>query len=184
MKREQLTELGLDKEQVDQVEKLFHQQEGKYKEKLEAQKALTEKAQGELAETKNALEEIKQKAKDNEDLQKIADQRLEQISELEDAIKTIKLDSVVNKALTEAGAKDLDLVKRLIKMEMIEEKDGTYTGIEEQITELLEGETSALLFNGEVEEAPPVYQPAASTPVTNFSQQKAEPKPNPFFTRE
>lgn len=139
MKRKFLEDLGLTKEQIDSV----MDENGK---DIEAEKEKATKTTAELEDVKKQLKEanytitdLKKSNADNEALQA-------KVKEYEDTIKTQKanyeakvrnltLDSAIEKALSNAGAKHIDLLSTKIDREKLKiETDGKVTGLDEQIS--------------------------------------------------
>lgn len=138
MKRKFLEDLGLTKEQIDDV----MAENGK---DIEAEKGKAATTTAELEDVKEQLKEanltitdLKKNNSDNESLQT-------KVKEYEDTIKTQKadyeakvrnltLDSAIEKALSSAGAKHIDLLSTRIDREKLKiEEGGKVTGLDEQI---------------------------------------------------
>lgn len=127
MKRSFLEELGLEKEQIDKI----MAENGKDVEKAKEGLADVEKERDDLkvsvADRDKQLEDLKKAAGDNEQLQKT-------IEQLQADNKQIKIDAAVEKALTNAKAKNIVAVKALLGLENPElAEDGTVKGLAEKL---------------------------------------------------
>ena len=149
MTRQELEDLGLSKEQADKV--------------LSINKADVEDA-GKEVETENAnlrkqvkerdkqLENLKASAGDNEELKKQIKQLQEdnkmQAAAHEKELTQLKIDTAVDKALTDGGAKNIKAVRALLNLDDAAlSDDGLVKGLSEQIDKLKADESSKFLFN-------------------------------------
>lgn len=170
MKRKFLEDLGLTKEQIDSV----MDENGK---DIEAEKEKATKTTAELEEVKKQLKEanytitdLKKSNADNEALQA-------KVKEYEDTIKTQKadyeakvrnltLDNAIEKALSNAGAKHIDLLSTKIDREKLKiETDGKVTGLDEQISAYKESYKD--LFTRKIEGRDPNNNGGGKPPVNN-----------------
>lgn len=184
MKRKELEDLGLSKEQVDSVIKINGTdiENAKATSAAEITNLTTENTSlsGQIKERDKQLEDLKKSTGDNEALQK-------QIQELQTAntqltenhekeMQQLKLDTAVEKALTDGGAKNVKAVRALLELgdDMKFEKDGTVKGLADQIEKLKADEGSKFLFNEQTTTKPQPtftgFQPGASTTVPNSTQ--------------
>lgn len=127
MKRSFLEELGLEKDVIDKI----MAENGKDVEKVKDALADAEKERDDLKESvadrDKQLEDLKKAAGDNEQLQKT-------IEQLQADNKQIKIDAAVEKALTNAKAKNIVAVKALLGLENPElAEDGTVKGLAEKL---------------------------------------------------
>jgi hypothetical protein len=157
MKKETLVKIGLTEEQADKVLKEY---EKSSKEDLKGYVAKTEfeeiskqfeQQKATISERDKQLEDLKKSTGDTETLKK-------QIEELQTAnkaqdekhsaeIKTLKINSAVESALTKAGALNLKSVIPLLDLENADfDKDGKIKGLSEQITKLTTADDSKHLF--------------------------------------
>ena len=174
MTRQELEDLGLSKEQADKV--------------LSINKADVEDA-GKEVETENAnlrkqvkerdkqLENLKASAGDNEGLKKQIKQLQEdnktQAAAHEKELTQLKIDTAVDKALTDGGAKNIKAVRALLNLDDAAlSDDGLVKGLSEQIDKLKADESSKFLFN-EPEQSQPKFtgfQPGSASMVPNSKQ--------------
>lgn len=138
MKRKFLEDLGLTKEQIDSVMAENGKDIETEKEKVTATVAELEDIKNQLKEANSTITDLKKNNADNEALQT-------KVKEYEDAIKTQKadyeakvrnltLDSAIEKALSKAGAKHIDLLSTKIDREKLKiEEGGKVIGLDEQI---------------------------------------------------
>ena len=161
MKRKFLEELGLEKEVIDKI----MAENGA---DIEAEKAKTleattklEDANTQLSEANNTIKDLKKNNADNEALQtKITDYEntiRTQKAEYEAKIRNLTLNGAIEKALSEAKAKHVDLLATKIDREkLILSEDGKISGLDEQLTGLKE--TYKDLFEEEkAQDAPPTF---------------------------
>ena len=184
MKRKELEDLGLSKEQVDAVIKINGAdiENAKATSAAEITNLTTENTSlsSQIKERDKQLEDLKKSASDNADLQKqiqdlqTANTQLTETHEKE--MQQLKLDTAVEKALTDGGAKNVKAVKALLELgdDVKFEKDGTVKGLADQIEKLKADEGSKFLFNEQTETKPQQtftgFQPGASTTVPNSTQ--------------
>lgn len=139
MKRKFLEDLGLTKEQIDRVMDENGKDIEAEKEKATTATAELEDVKKQLKEANSTITDLKKSNADNEALQA-------KVKEYEDTIKTQKadyeakvrnltLDSAIEKALSNAGAKHIDLLSTKIDREKLKiETDGKVIGLDEQIS--------------------------------------------------
>ena len=147
MTRQELEDLGLSKEQADKV--------------LSINKADVEDA-GKEVETENANLR-KQLQEDNKT----------QAAAHEKELTQLKIDTAVDKALTDGGAKNIKAVRALLNLDDAAlSDDGLVKGLSEQIDKLKADESSKFLFN-EPEQSQPKFtgfQPGSASMVPNSKQ--------------
>lgn len=170
MKRKFLEDLGLTKEQIDSVMAENGKDIETEKEKATATVAELEDIKNQLKEANSTITDLKKNNADNEALQT-------KVKEYEDAIKTQKadyeakvrnltLDSAIEKALNNAGAKHIDLLSTKIDREKLKiEEGGKVTGLEEQIATYKE--TYKDLFVPKIEGRDPNNTGGGKPPINN-----------------
>ena len=176
MKRKELEDLGLNKEQVDAVIKMNGAdiENAKSVSAAEISNLQTENESltSQVKERDKQLETLKKSAGDNEDLQK----QIEQLqsdnatakANHESEMNQLKVQFAVEKALTGAKAKNIKAVKALLDLDDAKlDKDGNVKGLQEQIDKLVAGDDTKFLFE-EVQQSGPKqdfkgFQPGASS---------------------
>lgn len=157
MKREFLKELGLTDEQIDKI----MAENGK---DIEKYKTLSETKEAELKQVKQQLEEAnaqieKFKDMDIESIKAAADdykQKYEKTKkEAQREIEQIKFNYAIEKALTEAKAKNIKAVKALLDMEGLKLTEDKILGLDEQLEKIKE--ENDFLFEAEVKEKTPKF---------------------------
>lgn len=184
MKRKELEDLGLSKEQADAVIKINGAdiENAKSTSAAEITNLTTENdsLNKQIKERDTQLEELKKSAGNNEELQKQIQALQETNTQLTEThqkeMQQLKLDAAVEKALTDGGAKNVKAVRALLELgdDVKIDKDGTVKGLAEQIEKLKADEGSKFLFNEQTETKPQTtftgFQPGASTTVPNSTQ--------------
>lgn len=152
MKRKFLEDLGIEKESVDKIMAENGKDIESAKSDYESIKEELDKANSTIAERDNQLKELKDSAKDNEELiQKIAN--LEQKNKADAAkhkaeLDEFKINAAVETTLSNFKAKTPKAVKAMLDMEKIKlDKDGKVTGIDEQVKAIAEAEDTKYLFD-------------------------------------
>lgn len=170
MKRKFLEDLGLTKEQIDRVMDENGKDIEAEKEKATTATAELEDVKKQLKEANSTITDLKKSNADNEALQA-------KVKEYEDTIKTQKadyeakvrnltLDSAIEKALSNAGAKHIDLLSKKIDREKLKiETDGKVTGLDEQISAYKESYKD--LFIPKIEGRDPNNNGGGKPPVNN-----------------
>lgn len=170
MKRKFLEDLGLTKEQIDSVMDENGKDIEAEKEKATTTSTELEEVKKQLKEANSTITELKKNNADNEALQA-------KVKEYEDTIKTQKadyeakvrnltLDSAIEKALSNAGAKHIDLLSTKIDREKLKiETDGKVTGLDEQISAYKESYKD--LFTPKIEGRDPNNNGGGKPPVNN-----------------
>lgn len=169
MKRKFLEDLGLTKEQIDSVMAENGKDIETEKEKVTATVAELEDIKNQLKEANSTITDLKKNNADNEALQT-------KVKEYEDTIKTQKadyeakvrnltLDSAIEKALSKAGAKHIDLLSTKIDREKLKiEEGGKVIGLDEQIASYKE--TYKDLFVPKIEGRDPNNKSASNKGMT------------------
>ncbi len=160
MKRKLLEDMGLTKEQVDKILDENSQDIGKAKseaedisEKLKTAETEITALKNQLGERDSQLETLKKSTGDVADLKKQIETLQEENKAKDEThaaeIKQLKVDAVVNSALTAAKAKNITAAKALLKdldkAELAE--DGTVKGLSEQIDALVKADDTKFLFD-------------------------------------
>ena len=161
MKRKFLEELGLEKEVIDKI----MAENGA---DIEAEKAKTLEATTKLEDinkqletANNTIKDLKKNNADNEELQNkvktYEDDIKSQKADYESKIRNLTLDGAIEKALSGAKAKHVDLLSTKIDREkLIIGEDGKVSGLDEQLTGLKE--TYKDLFEEEkAQDQPPTF---------------------------
>lgn len=156
MKRKELEDLGLTKEQADAVMKINGADIENAKSVSAAEitnlQTEIEGLNGQVKERDKQLEDLKKSTGDNAELQK----QIEQLqtdnatakANHESEMKQLKVEYAVEKALTGANAKNIKAVKALLDLDDAKlDKDGNVKGLQEQIDKLVSGEDTKFLFN-------------------------------------
>lgn len=177
MKRSELEALGLTKEQVDSVIKINGADIENAKAVAAAESASlqteVDALKGQVADRDKQIEGLKKSAGDNEDLQKQIETLQAENKAKDEAhaaeITQMKVDSAVEKALTEAGAKNIKAVRALLDLEDAKfDKDGSIKGLKDQVDKLLADESTKFLFEvqeqgGQQKQTFKGFQPGASS---------------------
>lgn len=138
MKRKFLEDLGLTKEQIDSVMAENGKDIETEKEKATATVAELEDIKNQLKEANSTITDLKKNNADNEALQtkvkEYEDTIKTQKAEYEAKVRNLTLDSAIEKALSKAGAKHIDLLSTKIDREILKiEEGGKVSGLDEQI---------------------------------------------------
>jgi chromosome segregation ATPase len=144
MKREFLTELGLETEQVNKIMAEHGRTVNSLKDKADEAKEEAEEFKSQLSDRDKQLKDLSKKAEGNEDLQ-------EQIKQLQADNKKVKVDYEnrlaektfdfsLEKALSDAKAKNPRAVKALLDREAIKLDGDKLLGLEEQLKSLQESD--------------------------------------------
>lgn len=162
MKRKELEDLGLSKEQADAVMKINGADIENAKSVSAAEitnlQTEIEGLNGQVKERDKQLEDLKKSAGDNAELQK----QIEQLqtdnatakANHESEMNQLKVEYAVEKALTGANAKNIKAVKALLDLDDAKlDKDGNVKGLQDQIDKLVSGEDTKFLFNNEVQQS-------------------------------
>ena len=131
MKREFLEGLGLEKEAIDKI----MAENGK---DIEAEKTKTTAMTSERDTLQKSLEDANKTIKGYKDMdidaiKKSATDWEEKAKQAEKALEDTRIESALDKALSETQTIDADLLKKVLDRETILFKDGKFTGLNEQI---------------------------------------------------
>ena len=174
MTRQELEDLGLDKEQADKVLSINKADVEDAGKEVQTENANLKK---QVKERDKQLENLKASAGDNEELKKQIKQLQEdnktQAAAHEKELTQLKIDTAVDKALTESGAKNNKAVRALLNLDdaaLLD--DGLVKGLLEQIDKLKADDGSKFLFSES--EQPQTkftgFQPGSSSMVPNSKQ--------------
>lgn len=151
MNKEKLIEMGLTEELATKVAKEL---DGNYVPKTRFNEVNTElkQAKDQVKERDSQLETLKKSLGDSEELKKQIETLQNENKTKDEAhaaeIKQIRIDAAVDKALSDAKAKNLKAVKALLDLDKAEfSDDGTVKGLDVQIKTLSEAEDSKFLFD-------------------------------------
>lgn len=138
MKRKFLEELGLTKEQIDNVMAENGKDIEAEKEKAATTTAELEDVKNQLKEANSTITDLKKNNVDNKALQtkvkEYEDTIKNQKTDYEAKVRNLTLDSAIEKALNNANAKHGDLLSSKIDREkLVIGNDGKVTGLDEQI---------------------------------------------------
>ena len=170
MKRKFLEDLGLTKEQIDSVMAENGRDIEAEKEKVTTTTAELEDLKNQLKEANSTITDLKKNNADNEALQtkvkEYEDTIKTQKAEYEDKMRNLTLDTAIEKALSNAGAKHIDLISIKIDREKLKiEEGGKVTGLDEQIATYKE--TYKDLFIPKVEGRDPNNIGGGKPPINN-----------------
>lgn len=151
--KEKLIALGLTDEQVSSILDMFkgYIPPERFNEVNEAKK----NAEAQIAEREKQLEALKKSVGDNESLkaqiEKLQGENKATKEKYESDLKSLKINSAIDTALTANGAKNLKATKALLDLEKIKLDGEKVSGIDDQIKSLLSGEDTKFLFNVKTE---------------------------------
>ncbi len=172
MNRKTLEDMGLTKEQVDQIMKENGESIESTKAKMQEQiDEITKDRDGyktQIEDRDKQLEELKKSAESTEELTakvtELQEANKAAAKEHEAQIKELRVNAAVDKALTEAGAKNSKAVRALLDLTKAElDQDGTVKGLGDQLKTLQKAEDSAFLFNAKPQVKIKGAQPGASS---------------------
>lgn len=173
MKREFLKELGLTDEQIDKI----MAENGK---DIEKYKALAETKEAELKQVKQQLEEA------NAQIEKFKDMDIESIKaaaedykqkyekakeEAQKEIEQIKFNYAIEKALTEAKARNVKAVKALLDLDNLKLTDDKILGLDEQLEKIKE-ENDFLFEVEKKEKVPTIVRPGGSNELEGITKEQ------------
>lgn len=143
MRRKLLEDLGLTKEQIDSIMSENGKDIEAEKEKATTITTELEDVKEQLKEANYTIEDLKKNNIDNEALQakvkEYEDTINTQKAEYETKVRDLTLDSAIEKALSNAGAKHAELLSTKIDREKLKiEEGGKVTGLDEQINSFKE----------------------------------------------
>lgn len=143
MKREFLTELGIDSEAVEKIMREHGKTVNPLRNELETAKSEKEQLKEQAEANAKALKDLKAGAKDSEELtakiETLQKAQKELVTKHETELAATKKESAVKLALAEVGAHDTDLLASQLDLDKVVLDDtGTAKGLEEQLANLRE----------------------------------------------
>lgn len=150
----------IDKEVITELLNRFHAELTKEKEKAQVSLDKAKDLSDQLDTANQTIKSLEKNAQDSEEVKKEIESYKSQIEELEERNRADKIDFAIDAALKEAKAIDPQYARVGLNMDTIRlEKDGTVSGIKDQIKTLKKDK--AFLF--EQEDKPPKtnYEPRA-----------------------
>lgn len=159
MDRKFLEDFGLEKEQIDQILNRVSNEIGQLKssqeQELEKKKQEYESLESEYATAKETIKTLEKSDKDNETLQAEIEKYKHNLEAVKAQSLQDKIDMNVKLALTNAGAIEPKAVMPFINMDSISvAKDGSITGIDEQIQSITSDDKYSFLFKSQEIQAP------------------------------
>lgn len=183
MKRAELEALGLSKEQVDEVIKINGAdiENAKSVAKAEAESIQTENEalKGQVKDRDKQIDDLKKSVGDNDELKKQIEQLQADNKAKDDAHKAeifnMKVDSAVEKALSDAGALAIKAVRPYLDLTDAKfADDGTVKGLKEQIDALKNADDTKFLFKAPDQNGGQTqftgFQPGSATTVPDSKQ--------------
>lgn len=159
-------DLDIDKKITEILNQVNSEKEIAVKTAVNEQKLNTEKVEQQLSESKAALTKLKKDNGDNEELQKTIDDLTVAQEQLQAKYDSLKIDSAVKLALTETGARNVNIAALALDKDLIKlDKDGELVGLKEQIEKLKSSEDTSFLFEAEP---------------TTVNEEPEEPKRQPY----
>ena len=163
MTKDELKELGLTDEQIAAVVEDYGKNyvaKSQFNQKNEELKQV----KGEVDTLKGDIDALKKSNKDNEELTAQIDKLKADYKAREEeynaSIKQMKIDSIVDRALSGAKAKNNKAVRALLNLDGVEVEGDTIKGLEEQINAVKEN--NAYLFGASVPTSPTPGVPSGS----------------------
>ena len=145
MKREFLTELGLESEQVDKIMAEHGKSVNSLKEendKLKQKADEAEELKEQIKSRDEQLEKLSKSAKGNEELEKQIKELQEQnenvAKEYQEKLESQQKEFAIINALKDANVHDAELAKNALEIDSVTYKDGKIYGLDEQVSELKE----------------------------------------------
>lgn len=184
MTRKQLEDLGLTKEQADSVIRINGEDIENAKAVAGAEvtnlKAENDALSKQVTDRDKQIEDLKKSAGDNENLQKqitdLQKTNKEQTEAHNREMQQLRVDTAVEKALADSGAKNIRAVKALLELTDARlSEDGTIKGLAEQIEKLKSDDGSKFMFRETEQTQNPQqtfkgFQPGSSANVTDSKQ--------------
>lgn len=152
MKRKFLEDLGIEKKTIDKIMAENGKDIENAKDDYATVKAELDTANTTIAERDKQLKELRDSAKDNEELTKkiteLEQKNKDDVAKHTKELNELKINAAVEKALANYKAKTPRAVKAMLDMEKIKlDKDGNITGIEEQVKAIAEADDTKYLFD-------------------------------------
>lgn len=164
MKKEELIALGLDEATAIKVEKASTEELKVYIPKVRFDEVNNDKKALELTvkERDTQLETLKTSTGDVETLKKtittLQTENTTKAAAYEAQLKQLQIDNAVEKALTNAKAKNIKAVKALLDLDKAELDGETVKGLEDQLKKLNSAEDTKFLFDTETKPDKPTFK--------------------------
>lgn len=176
MKREFLKDMKLTDEQIDAIMAENGKDVNGLKEQVDSLTTEKDSLQSQLTERDTQLKDLKGKAKDSDELtaeiDKLQKANKEAKEKYEADLTAQQKSFLVDKALTNAGARNAKAVSSLLDLDSVEVKDGQLTGLDDQLKALRESD--GYMFKEDPQPNEP--QPQGGVRITG-GQPKPEPAP-------
>lgn len=176
MKREFLKNMELTDEQIDAIMAENGKDVNGLKEQVNSLTTEKDGLQSQLTERDTQLKDLKGKVKNSDELtaeiDKLQKANKEAKEKYEADLTAQQKSFLVDKALTDAGARNAKAVSSLLDLDSVEVKDGQLTGLDEQLKALRESES--YMFKEDPQPSEP--QPQGGVRITG-GQPKPELKP-------
>jgi len=142
MKTEELKKLGLTEEQIQEIHRLNGLDVNGLKEEKENLLAEVSGYKERLEKQSKELESLSGKSLTEDEyrerVQKMKDEFDEEKSKLEESLKETKFLGEVDKALLQAGVRDVDIAKAAFDLTSMSMEEGTLQGFDKQLEEVKE----------------------------------------------
>lgn len=172
MKREFLKKMELTDEQIDAIMAENGKDVNGLKEQVNSLTTKKDGLQSQLTERDTQLKDLKGKVKDSDELtaeiDKLQKANKEAKEKYEANLTAQQKSFLVDKELTNAGARNAKAVSSLLDLDSVEVKDGQLTGLDEQLKSLRESD--GYMFNEDPQPSEP--QPQGGVQITG-----GQPKP-------
>ena len=155
MERTFLEGFGLEKDQIDKILNEHSKDIGKKVNEINTLKAQVEKLEGDVNTANSTINSLKNSNKDNEDLQKKITEYKDKMNQMQAEFELERKDNAILNELQKNDFIDPALVKNLIDTDkVIKANDGSYSGLTEQIENILNNSKYDYLRNIQSEEEP------------------------------
>ena len=176
MKREFLKKMELTDEQIDAIMAENGKDVNGLKEQVNSLTSEKDGLQSQLTERDTQLKDLKGKVKDSDELtaeiDKLQKANKEAKEKYEADLTAQQKSFLVDKALTDAGARNAKAVSSLLDLDSVEVKDGQLTGLDDQLNALRESDS--YMFKEDPQPSEP--QPQGGVRITG-GQPKSESAP-------
>lgn len=160
MERTFLESFGLEKNQIDSILNEHSKDIGKKVNEINSLNAQLEKLQSEVSTANSTITSLKNSNRDNEDLQKKIDEYKNKMTQMQTEFDLERKNTAILNELQKNDFIDPDLVVNLIDTDkVIKAKDGTYSGLTEQIEAIINNTKYDYLRNIKSEETEEIVIP-------------------------
>lgn len=160
MERTFLESFGLEKNQIDSILNEHSKDIGKKVNEINSLNAQLEKLQNEVSTANSTITSLKNSNRDNEDLQKKIDEYKNKMTQMQTEFDLERKNTAILNELQKNDFIDPDLVVNLIDTDkVIKAKDGTYSGLTEQIEAIINNTKYDYLRNIKGEETEEIVIP-------------------------